>query len=89
VMAAYLLTPIDIIPDFIPVVGYLDDLVVLALGLSRLFASGDEKLRAAVRRHWAGDVDVFETVQSVVSAAEAAATFLPKKFMTLVRRALR
>ncbi len=29
----YLLMPIDLIPDFIPVVGYLDDVLVLMLGL--------------------------------------------------------
>jgi len=29
----YLLLPVDIIPDFVPVIGYLDDLLVLALGL--------------------------------------------------------
>lgn len=32
-MVAYVLSPIDLIPDFIPVVGYLDDLLVIALGL--------------------------------------------------------
>jgi uncharacterized membrane protein YkvA (DUF1232 family) len=32
-LAAYLLSPIDLIPDFIPVVGYLDDLVVISLGV--------------------------------------------------------
>jgi len=32
-LAAYLLSPIDLIPDFVPVLGYLDDLVVLSLGL--------------------------------------------------------
>jgi uncharacterized membrane protein YkvA (DUF1232 family) len=30
---AYLLSPIDLIPDFIPVVGYLDDLVIVPAGL--------------------------------------------------------
>jgi len=30
---AYLFSPIDLIPDFIPVVGYLDDLVVVPAGL--------------------------------------------------------
>ena len=37
-VVAYALSPIDLIPDFIPVLGFLDELVVLPLGISLALA---------------------------------------------------
>jgi uncharacterized membrane protein YkvA (DUF1232 family) len=50
-LLGYLVSPVDIIPDFIPVIGYADDVVLVVLTLrSVVRRSGREPLR----RHWPG-----------------------------------
>jgi len=50
-LAAYLVVPIDLVPDFIPVAGQLDDAILVALMLRYLVRGGGEAL---VREHWPG-----------------------------------
>ena len=64
--AVWLASPIDLLPEFLPVLGPLDDAVVAALVLRYLVRrSGPE----VVRRHWRGDP---RTLDMILRAARIA-----------------
>src|SRR5436309_6655122 len=48
-VAGYALSPIDLIPDFIPVLGYLDDLIVVPLGVAFLLKLIPPEVMAELR----------------------------------------
>jgi uncharacterized membrane protein YkvA (DUF1232 family) len=65
VTAAYLAFPIDLIPDFIPVAGQLDDAVVAAFALRYLMRSTPREILA---EHWHGDPDTLRRILSLARA---------------------
>lgn len=77
----YIVTPIDLIPDFIPFFGEVDDVYLLVLALQRLVANAG---RIVLLDHWTGDpMDLADL--NLRGALTAAAFFLPKR----IRRRLR
>ncbi|BBY31491.1 YkvA family protein [Mycolicibacterium sediminis] len=59
-LLGYLALPIDLIPDFIPVLGYADDAVVVALVLRSVTKKAGP---AALTRHWPGTPDGLTSVR--------------------------
>ena len=78
---AYIVTPVDLIPDFIPFFGEIDDVYVLVLALQRLVANAG---RLVLLDHWTGNPRDLADL-NLRGALTAAAFFLPKR----IRRRLR
>ena len=77
----YVFLPMDLVPDFIPFIGEIDDVFLLVLALQRLIANAD---RAVVLEHWMGDPRQLRSLD-LERVLVAAAFFLPRR----VRRRLR
>ena len=79
----YIVMPMDFIPDFLPFIGQVDDIYLLALALDRLLNNAGIDL---LLEHWDGDVGSLETA---ITALEKAGSFLPSQVRSLVRTVLR
>lgn len=63
-VGAYVASPIDIIPDFIPVLGSVDDVLVLAFAVDYLLRASPPEL---VEEHWDGTQDGLELVRGLAA----------------------
>lgn len=75
----YLILPIDIIPDFIPVIGYVDDLVLAVLGLNMILNDIDKQI---LLDNWSGEGNLLELLQTITAKAEQ---FLDKNVMQKIK----
>jgi uncharacterized membrane protein YkvA (DUF1232 family) len=64
----YLAMPFDLVPDFIPIAGQLDDSVLVALVLRGLLRSAGPRL---VREHWPGPRGLLVPLERLAGAAPA------------------
>jgi uncharacterized membrane protein YkvA (DUF1232 family) len=78
---AYVITPIEWIPDFIPLIGEIDEVFILVFALRHLLQHTD---REVLQDHWMGDPDELDDL-NLRRILSASSFFLPRR----VRRRLR
>lgn len=78
---AYILLPLDLVPDFIPFIGEVDDVFLLILALQRLISNAG---RSVVASYWVGDPAELTSL-NLERVLAACAFFLPRR----MRRRLR
>jgi uncharacterized membrane protein YkvA (DUF1232 family) len=71
---AYIAMPMDLIPDFIPFLGEVDDVYILILALTRLISNAG---RPVLLSHWSGAMEDLADL-NLREALAAAAFFLPR-----------
>jgi uncharacterized membrane protein YkvA (DUF1232 family) len=64
----YIASPVDVFPDFIPGLGQLDDLVLIAFVLDRIINRVPQEV---VAEHWTGDQDVLDVVRQILDISTA------------------
>lgn len=78
--AAYVASPIDLIPEVIPVVGWADDVLIVMFAIDALIDRAGEEV---LRDHWDGPGDLLSLVRDVVGLSR---NLVPKRLRNIIDR---
>jgi uncharacterized membrane protein YkvA (DUF1232 family) len=78
--AAYVASPIDLIPEFIPVIGWADDLLILIYALDSLIERAGKDV---VEEHWDGPGDLLGLIRDVMGMGR---NLVPKPISRVIER---
>jgi uncharacterized membrane protein YkvA (DUF1232 family) len=78
--AAYVASPIDLIPEVIPVVGWADDVLIVMFAIDSLIDRAGEEV---LRDHWDGPGDLLSLVRDVVGLSR---NLVPKRLSNIIDR---
>lgn len=76
----YVMSPIDLLPEMIPIAGMLDDIFIVIFALNHLIERAGEEV---VLEHWDGPQDLLGMIKSVLSTAN---DLVPAKIRKLLGR---
>jgi len=74
----YVINPMDLIPDLLPVLGQIDDAYLVALGFLRLLNRAEP---GVVEEHWEGQSDIRELLHSIIRTS---VFYLPARARTIL-----
>ena len=69
----YVVSPVDLLPEFLPVVGWADDILMVMYALDNLISRAGPEV---VAEHWDGPGDILKMIQDVVGVGR---TLMPKR----------
>ena len=78
--AAYVASPIDLIPEFIPVIGWADDLLILVYALDSLIDRAGTEI---VEEHWDGPGDLLSLIREIMGMGR---NLVPKPLSRVIER---
>lgn len=78
--AAYVMSPIDLIPEVIPVVGWADDVILMMFAIDSLIDRAGPEI---VQEHWDGPGDLLGLVRDVVAISR---NIVPKRLGQMIDR---
>lgn len=78
--AAYVMSPIDLIPEVIPVIGWADDVILVMFALDSLIDRAGPEI---VEEHWDGPGDLLGLIRDVVAVSR---NIVPKRLGQLIDR---
>lgn len=78
--AAYVVSPIDLIPDMIPVLGLMDDILIIMFALDSLIERSGSEL---VEEHWDGPGDVLSIIRDTMGMSRS---LVPKRIASVIDR---
>jgi uncharacterized membrane protein YkvA (DUF1232 family) len=81
----YLISPIDVIPDFIPVAGFVDDLLVLIVVLNKIINTAEKEVLEKIKLNWAGEDDIFAKVKEIVALTNELSARIPRAIYNFMK----
>jgi uncharacterized membrane protein YkvA (DUF1232 family) len=82
----YVFSPLDIIPDFIPVAGFIDDLLVVVVLLNKIINTESKNTLNKIKTYWAGEEDVFLKVKEIITIMNDLSSQIPKSIYKFMKK---